>query len=176
MGGIMSIALKETKTEISESELAQRVAVIKRFKELLIQQRERFRSYLAVLDRQQLLIGYGSADEITAHVELEEQIVADIFSIQKVIDPLEIMYNTIGTDADGLGTFVTINDVPALKATLEDLKTQAVVRSGRNRDLLSSRMEEINSNIQTIKNNPFLSKTRFSMYQNAAPATIDILG
>ncbi len=172
----MPVALTETKIEISESELAQRVAVIKRFKELLVQQRERFRSYLTVLDKQQLLIGYGSAEEITAHVELEEQIVADIFSIQKVIAPLEIMYNTIGTDADGLGTFITIKDVPELQATLEDLKTQAVVRSVRNRDLLSSRMEEINSSLQTIKNNPFLSKARFSMYQNAAPATIDIMG
>jgi len=172
----MPVALNETKTEISDSELAQRVAVIKRFKELLVQQRERFRSYLAVLDRQQLLIGYGNAEEITAHVELEEQIVADIFSIQKVIDPLEIMYNTIGTDADGLGTFITINDVPGLKATLEELKTQAVVRSVRNRDLLSSRMEEINTDIQKIKNNPFISKTRFSLYQNATPATIDIMG
>jgi len=184
----MPVALKETKTEISESELAQRVAVIKRFKELLIQQRERFRNYLAVLDRQQLLIGYGSADEITAHVELEEQIVADIFSIQKVIEPMEVMYNAVGGAAQGggadadsddlskFGTFITINDVPALKATLEDLKTQAVVRSVRNRDLLSSRMEEINADIQTLKNNPFISKARFSLYQNAVPASIDIMG
>jgi hypothetical protein len=180
----MLVALNKRKTEISESELAQRVAVIKRFKELLVQQRERFRSYLAVLDKQQLLIGYGSADEITAHVELEEQIVADIFSIQKVIAPLEIMYNAAGAAADNaaaadlsdLGTFITINDVPELQATLEDLKNQAAVRSGRNRDLLSRRMEEISSSLQTIKNNPFLSKARFSMYQNATPATIDIMG
>jgi hypothetical protein len=192
----MPAALKERKTSkkrsssISEDELAQRVAVIKRFKELLIQQRDRFRSYLSVLDRQQLLIGYGSADEITAHVELEEQIVADLFSIQKVIAPLEIMYNATGAaagataddaasadsgDLSNLGTFITINDVPELQATLEDLKNQAVVRSVRNRDLLSKRMEEINSDIQTIKNNPFISKARFALYQNA-PTTIDIMG
>jgi len=204
-------SLSKSGSSISEDELAQRVAVIKRFKELLVQQRERFRSYLAVLDRQQLLIGYGSADEITAHVELEEQIVADIFSIQKVIAPLEIMYNAVGaavgaaagtatgaaadnaavaavgaavgaaagadpSDLSNLGTFITINDVPELQATLEDLKKQAVVRSARNRDMLSSRMEEINSSLQTLKNNPFLAKARFALYQNAAPATIDILG
>jgi len=185
----MPLALKERKTSvkssssISEDELAQRVAVIKRFRELLIQQRERFRSYLAVLDRQQLLIGYGSPDEITAHVELEEQIVADIFSIQKVIEPMEVMYNATGaaTDADScdlsdLGTFITINDVPELKATLEGLKTQAAARSAQNRDLLSGRMEEINSNIQIIKNNPFLSKTRNALYQNVSPSLVDVLG
>jgi hypothetical protein len=200
MGGIMPAALKERKTSIksrssiSEEELAQRVAVIKRFKELLIQQRERFRSYLAVLDRQQLLIGYGSADEITAHVELEEQIVADIFSIQKVIAPLEIMYNAVSNatgaatgaadnaacadpdDLNNLGSFITINDVPEIQAALEDLKNQAVVRSVRNRDLLSRRMEEINTDIQTIKNNPFLSKARNALYQNVSPSLVDVMG
>jgi hypothetical protein len=183
----MPVALKEKKSKISESELAQRVAVVKRFKELLVQQRDRFQSYLTVLDKQQLLIGYGSADEITAHVELEEQIVADIFSIQKVIEPMEVMYNAAGgaigdatgaasCDLSDLGTFITINDVPALKASLEDLKTQAAVRSGQNRDLLSKRMEEINTNIQTIKNNPFLSKARNALYRNVSPSMIDITG
>jgi len=181
----MPVALKERKTTISDSELAQRVAIVKRFKELLIQQRDRFRSYLTVLDRQQLLIGYGSADEITAHVELEEQMVADIFSIQKVIEPMEVMYNACGggasdaadsCDLSDLGAFITINDVPELKATLEDLKTQAVVRSGQNRDMLSRRMEEINSDIQTIKNNPFLSKARNALYQNVSPSLVDVMG
>jgi len=172
----MSVALTETKPTISEEELAQRVAVVRRFKELLEQQRDRFRTYLAVLDSQQLLIGYGGAEEITAHVELEEQIVADIFSIQKVIAPLEIMYNTIGTDADGLGTFITVNDIPGLQATLEDLKTQAVTRSAQNRDLLSDRMEEIDTEIQAIKNNPFISKARNALYQNVSPSLVDVMG
>jgi len=165
----MPTALKERKTIISDSELAQRVAVIKRFKDLLVQQCERFRSYLAVLDRQQLLIGIDSADEIIAHVELEEQIVADIFSIQKVIDSMEVMYNSTGP-------YLPANDVLELKATLEELRIQAAVRSGQNRDLLSSRMEEINRDIQAIKNNPFMSTVRFSLYQNAAPSLVDIMG
>jgi len=181
----MSVALTERKSTISEEELAQRVAVVKRFKELLVQQRDRFRSYLAVLDRQQLLIGYGSAEEITAHVELEEQIVADIFSIQKVIAPLEIMYNAGNTEngATGTadagnelgGTFITINDVPELQAALEDLKNQAAIRSAQNRDMLSGRMAEIDSEIQTIKNNPFISKARKALYQNVSPSLVDVM-
>jgi hypothetical protein len=163
----MSAAL--IKTKISEDDLTQRMAVVKRFKELLEQQRERFRSYLAELDRQRLAIGTGNTDEIIAHVELEEQIVEDIFSIQKVIDPLEIMYNSAGP-------YLPVNDVSALKAALEDLKIQAAARSGQNRDLLSGRMAEINSEIQAIKNNPFISKARNALYQNAAPSLVDILG
>lgn len=163
------MALTETKTEISEGELTQRMAVVKRFKELLEQQRERFRSYLTELDREKLAIGTGNTDEIIAHVGLEEQIVEDIFSIQKVIDPLEIMYNAAGP-------YLPANDVSSLKAALEDLKLQAAVRSGQNRDLLSGRMAEINSEIQAIKNNPFISKTRQALYQNVTPSLVDIMG
>jgi len=165
----MSAALTETKTEISEGELTQRMAIVKRFKELLEQQRERFRVYLSELDRERLAIGTGNADEIIAHVKLEEQIVEDIFSIQKVIDPLEIMYNAAGP-------YLPANDVSALKTTLEDLKLQAAARSGQNRDLLSGRMAEINSEIQAIKNNPFISKARQALYQNVTPSLVDIMG
>jgi len=162
----MPVALTETETKISEGELTQRMAVVKRFRELLEQQRDRFRSYLTELDRQRLAIGTGSADEIIAHVELEEQIVEDIFSIQKVIDPLEIMYNSAGP-------YLPANDVSVLKAALEDLKIQAAARSGQNRDLLSGRMADINSEIQAIKNNPFISKVRNAI---AVPSLVDIMG
>jgi hypothetical protein len=165
----MPAALTEIKTKISEGELTQRMAVVKRFRELLEQQRERFRSYLTELDRQRLAIGTGSAEEIIAHVELGEQIIEDIFSIQKVIDPLEIMYNAAGP-------YLPANDVSALKTALEDLKLQAAAQSGQNRDLLSSRMADVNSEIQAIKNNPFISKARNALYQNAAPSLVDIMG
>jgi len=163
----MSAALTESK--ISESELTQRMAVVKRFKEVLEQQRDRFRSYLSTLDRQQLAIKTGGADEIIANVEMEEQIVAEIFSIQKVLDPLEVMYNAAGP-------YLPANDVSPLKASLEELKIQAAARSGQNRNLLSDRMADIKSKIHAIKNNPFMSKVRFSLSQNAAPSMIDVMG
>ena len=68
--------------EIDSAELAQRVAVLKRFKILLTQQRDRFRSYLDLLDKQQNIIESGCAEELLSYVEIEEKIVADIFSIQ----------------------------------------------------------------------------------------------
>jgi len=145
------------------------MAVVKRLKELLAQQSERFRSYLSVLDKQRLAIDTGSAEQIAAHVEIEEQLIADIFSIQKAIDPLEVMYNA-------MGPYLPANDVSDLKNALENLKTRAALKSGQNRDLLSGRMDTINTEIQVLKNNPFLSKARNSMYQNAAPSLVDITG
>jgi len=156
-------------TPISADELAQRVAILRRFRELLIQQRERFHNYLAALEKQQNVIESGSIEELLAHVELEEQIIADIFSIQKVIDPLEDMYQSAIPYSSG-------DDIPALKVTLENLKSQAAARSVHNRDLLSSRMAEIRTEIAELRNNPFANKVR-SAYENSMSASlIDIKG
>ena len=146
--------------EISSAELSQRVAVVKRFRELLKAQRDRFNAYLFSLDRQKDAIEGGTADDLLHHVELEEKIVSDIYSIQKVIDPLEKMYKF--SDGDGIS---------GLKESLKNLKSEAVVRSGRNKQLLSRRMSELRTEIRGLRNNPYARRGAIS-----APAHIDIRG
>ncbi|MDR2304306.1 MAG: flagellar biosynthesis protein FlgN [Treponema sp.] len=146
--------------EIDGEELSRRIIVVKRFRALLQEQRDHFRSYLEVLDRQKDVIEKGSTESLLNHVELEEKIVADIFAIQKVIDPLEKMYQAVVSDYNRTETFHTQENtgVPALKAALESLKTEAAVRSGENRELLSKRMEEIRDEIKILRGNPYLQK------------------
>jgi len=160
----MSVLYKKTTAVagIDAAELAQRVAVLKRFKTLLTQQRDRFRSYLDLLDKQQSIIESGSAEELLSYVEIEEKIVADIFSIQKVIDPLEDMYYSISSQRvpiDGQA-----DEVPSLKESLENLKNEAVVRSAQNKELLSKRMTEIRAEITTLRNNPYVVSNKRSSY------------
>jgi hypothetical protein len=156
-------------TPVDANELARRVALLRRFRELLIRQREHFQGYLAALEKQQTVIESGSAEELLAHVELEEQIVADIFSIQKVIDPLEDMYQAVIPLSPA-------DDVPALKSALENLKNQAAIRFTQNKDLLSSRMAQMRAEIKNLRNNPFANQAR-SMYQNSVSASlVDISG
>jgi len=159
--------------KIDDEELAQRVALLKRFRELLIKQRERFQRYLITLDKQQAVIESGSSGELAEYIELEEQIVADIFSIQKVIDPLELMYNAAGSAA--ASTYPS-DDVPALKSALKELKDQVVVRSARNRELLSSRMDDIRSEIIEMRNNPLINAARTAYNQSGTASLIDIEG
>jgi len=154
---------------INTSELNQRVAVIKRFKELLSAQRDRFRAYLESLDKQADTIQNGSAEDLMHYVELEEKIVRDIFSIQKVIDPLENMYHGVKKDisvAEG-------NEVSGLKEALNELKTEAITRSERNKELLSRRMTSLRSEIKSLRNNPY-AKRRFN--SDPAPSIIDLKG
>jgi hypothetical protein len=165
----MTVTAAIDRSSVGASELTQRIALLRRFRDLLIQQRDRFRSYLAVLENQQFHIESGNAEELLSYVEMEEQIVADIFSIQKVIDPLEILYKAVIPNS-------TPSDVPALKAVLEDLKTQTITRSVHNRELLSTRMTQIRFEINALRNNPFVKASR-SLYQSSGAASlIDIKG
>jgi hypothetical protein len=159
-------------------ELARRVAILRRFRTLLQEQRDRFRRYLEVLDKQQDIIESGSVDDMLNHVELEEKIVADIFSIQKVIDPLEAMYQTlVPSPARASPRAESADDVPGLKTALEDLKNEAVIRSSRNRELLSRRMAALRSEINILRNNPYAANARRSAFPNGSTASlIDIKG
>jgi len=166
--------------EISSAELTQRVAILKRFKTLLTQQRDRFRSYLVLLDKQQNVIESGSTEDLLSYVEIEEKIVADIFSIQKVIDPLEEMYYTVVSPANQqIRAVHRITDdgndeVPSLKASLEKLQSEAVIRSTKNKELLSKRMLELRSEIKALRNNPYAGR---NAYRSAvSPSIVDIQG
>jgi hypothetical protein len=165
---------------ISPGELAQRVAILKRFRTLLTQQRDRFRSYLEVLDTQKNIIETGDPDELLAHVELEEKIVADIFSIQKVIDPLEDMYRAAlsGFESSRHAPLAAGRDpeeVQSLKAALEGLKKEAVIRSTRNKELLSRRMAELRTEIKALRNNPYTAR-RSAFSDAGAASLVDISG
>ena len=158
-------------TVISQAELTQRVAILKRFKGLLNQQRDRFRNYLALLETQETVIGSSTGEAILAHVELEEQIVADIFSMQRVINPLEDMYRTV------IPHDFADDEIPVLKTSLEDMKIQVQAQSAKNRELLSVRMAGIRTEMNMLKDHPFIRNVQRSMYGNTVTASlVDVQG
>jgi hypothetical protein len=166
--------------EIDPAELAQRVSVLKRFKTLLTQQRDRFRNYLELLDKQESVIKSGSAEDLLSYVEIEEKIVADIFSIQKVIDPLEEMYYSVVSGLSpqkATAKTESSDEVPSIKASLEKLKNEAVMRSTKNKELLSKRMLELRSEITALRNNPYAKSARRTNFNDSNTASlVDIKG
>jgi len=184
----MAILIEEANSQasandsIDQAELAQRVAVLRRFKTLLTQQRDRFHSYLNLLEKQQNVIEKGTAEELLSYVEIEEKIVADIFSIQKVIDPLEEMYYTLTAGQKpqvkkAEDSSSSQDEVPSLKASLEKLKSEAVIRSTKNKELLSKRMLELRSEIKALRNNPYAANAKRSAFGGINTASlIDIKG
>jgi len=165
--------------DISAGELGQRIAIIRRFKELLKAQRDRFQAYLGALDKQKDVIERGTTDDLLRHVELEEKIVEDIFSMQKVIDPLEKMYQSIKPETGAAPTARPVevqsgvDEVSSLKEALQGLKAEAVIRSDRNRELLSKRMAELRSEIKSLRLNAYAIRKFDS---GAEPSLVDLKG
>jgi hypothetical protein len=151
----------------SSEELSQRVAALRRFRELLVQQRAKFEGYLKVLDFERADIESGDVDKLSAHVEIEESIVSEIFTFQKVIDPLERMYKSAYPAAEA-------GDLPELRSALDALKDEVLRRNAENRALLKRRMELVRAEIAGFRN-PLAS--RASVYaRQGGGALVDISG
>jgi hypothetical protein len=152
---------------VSEAEVASRVMLLKRFRTLLLQQRERFESYITVLDKQKDKIEAGSVEDLVAHVELEEKIIDDIIAIQKVIEPMQAIIPPTALTASP--------DVGHITSTIETLRVEAANRVTRNKNLLQSRMGDIRSEINALRANPFARRS--SLFTSGQPPTfIDIQG
>ena len=81
--------------KITQEELNERVALLKKFRSLLEQQRNKFREYLTVLEKQQDSINDENTEKLLAHTEIEQQVVQNLSNLQKVIVPMTKMYNSI---------------------------------------------------------------------------------
>ncbi len=145
---------------ISEQELSERVALLKKFRSLLQQQRDKFREYLTVLEKQENSIETENADAILAHTELEQQVVSNIMSLQKVIVPMTDLYRSRVSESAGTAEEEKA-DVAALQTDLNDLQGKVLAQNKRNRDLLRTHLASIRTQISTLRN-PY--KTRRSVY------------
>ncbi|UTC66899.1 MULTISPECIES: flagellar biosynthesis protein FlgN [unclassified Treponema] len=132
------------KKTLSRQEIDQRVAVLKRFKELLQEQRKKFSDYLVVLETQERSIHNDNIDALVHHTELEQSIIGDIFTIQKVIDPIEEMYRFGMPDKDD-------TEVVKLKSDLDKLQVQVIDQNKKNRELLQSRIADLRQEMISIK-------------------------
>ena len=143
--------------KLNDSEIAERVAVLKRFRSLLEQQRLKFREYLTVLEKQEKSISDENTDAVLQNTELEESIIAEIFTIQKVIDPLEYMYTNICKNEH--------SDIPHLKTDLDDLQKRVLAQNKRNRELLQTHITGLRQQIASLKR-PYAHKE--SIYASTA--------
>jgi|WetSurMetagenome_2_1015567.scaffolds.fasta_scaffold938638_1 hypothetical protein len=139
-----------------------KVAVLKRLREMLLRQKEKFQSYLSLLEQEESSIVGGDTERLLSQVELEKTIIAEIFTLKKVIAPLETLY----TAAYPLSE----STVPRLREALQDMGQELVARNGRNRALLKERMEELRREISTLRAWPRSA----SPFAEVVPSLVDI--
>jgi hypothetical protein len=149
---------------LDTKEVTQRVAILKRLKKLLLAQRDKFRTYLDVLEHQETDIAEGDTHKLEAHVELEKSIVKEIYAFQKVIDPLQDMYRMVYPHREEEG------EVPAIRDSLERIKEEVLVRNKQNQDLLDSSMTQVRGKIKGLRSLRKLTGIRAT---ESVPSLID---
>jgi ribosomal protein RSM22 (predicted rRNA methylase) len=153
---------------LTDQEYKQRVAVLKRFREMLVTQREKFSSYLDVLERQRDDIKKGDADAMVAHAEIEQSIVSEIFTFQKVINPLEDMYKSAYKAAE------MPEEIARIQENLDELKTEVLKRNQENQVLLKQRLGDLRQEIRGLRV-PY-GKANNVYGSVPAPSLVDISG
>lgn len=134
--------------ELSKEELDERVAVLRRFRTLLEQQRKKFQEYLNVLEKQQNSIEREDPEAIIAHAELEQQVVAGISNLQRVIAPINEMYN-LSVKGSNLKEEKTVSD---LKDELSNLQLKVLEQNNRNRAMLREHLTLIRKQLDNFRN------------------------
>ena len=144
---------------ISQEELEERVAIIHRFKALLEQQRGKFQEYLTVLEKQQDSITTENPENLLAHTELEQQIVKNLSSLQKVIVPLKKLYNAGTADAGAADAAREDAEIKKIQDELSDLQMKVLKQNEINRDLLKVHIGQLRTQMENFKN-PYKNNRR----------------
>ncbi len=131
------------KMGISQDELDERVAIVKRFRDVLEQQRDKFREYLTVLEKQHEKIASGDAESVEIHSKIQERIVVSIGELQKVVAPMEALYKR---------THASDSYIPEIQTELLALKQKAGMQNALNQDLLRLRLKDVQKEMLSFKN------------------------
>lgn len=148
--------------ELTNEELNERVALLRKFRALLEQQRSKFQEYLTVLEKQQDSISKEDPEALLAHTELEQQVVKNIANLQKVIVPMTRMYKAGNPEMAGAEQ----ESISKIQNELNDLQNKVLNQNKINRDLLRVHIDSIRQQIQNF-NNPY--KNNRSVYSQKQP-------
>lgn len=140
--------------------IEERVRLLNRLRRMLVLQREKFRSYLHVLEKQEDAIINIDSEALEVQMSVEHQIIQDIRSVQKVITPLDVMYQKLYPNKKG--------DITQLQERLEHLRGQAIIHNAHNRELLTRHRDELKKQIAAFR----IPRSRKSVYANEAQTSM----
>lgn len=156
--------------ELTDEELNERVAILRRFRTLLEQQRSKFQEYLNVLEKQENAISVEDTNAIINHAELEQQVVAGIKNLQKVIVPMSEMYKSSAKNANSESD----KSVESIQNELEKLQGKVLEQNQKNRELLKKHLVQIRSQIENFKNPYRKNRSVYASAQNAHGSLIAV--
>ena len=126
-----------------EEEIEQRVNILKKLKETLLRQREKFHAYLGLLEKEEESIAAGNIDRLEVQIRMEEEIVQEITNFQKIILPLDELYSRAYP--------VKEKSIPMLRDSLEKVRQRVLQRNKKNRVLLREKMSSVRHEIKSLR-------------------------
>lgn len=129
---------------LTQNEIDERTAILKRLRHLLEQQRIKFKEYLHLLEQQEQNIKTENVEAVSAQAELEQSIVTNIINLQRVIKPMEDLYRSVYPKDE--------EHIPQMRADLEKLQNQVLIQNEHNRELIKTNIVQIRNQISKIKN------------------------
>ena len=151
---------------LSETEIEERTAILRRLRQLLEQQRAKFREYLEVLEKQETSIRDENVSALTAQAELEQQIVFNISNLQRVIKPMEDFYRSVYHGEEEY--------IPKIQADLTHIQEQVLEQNRKNRELLKSNIVMIRNKLAQMKN-PYSGNQSIYASQMNTATLVDIM-
>ncbi len=147
----------------TDKEIEQRIALLRRLREILTAQRKKFSNYLALLEREEEIIRNGNLEKLESQVEVEQCIISEIFTLKKVIRPLDELYRKAYPLKE--------KSISNLESSLENIKKQVLAKNEKNRLLLKEKMALLRQEIKDLRSG-YSMKSPFR--EIGTPTLVDI--
>ncbi len=142
-------------------------AVVKRIRYLLEQQQEVFQKYLRVLEKQELKIIAEDTEAMFVHTQIAQQLLNKIQSLQKVLNPLQSVYQNISVPLQAS------SDIINAQNTINILQQKASIQNKKNQALLHKHMQLLKHRIESL-HNPYKSTRSIYARQDSNGIIIQI--
>ena len=117
--------------------------IVRKLHEALACQRDRLGRYLQQLERQERAIRDEDLAAIREHVAVEQEALAEMHALQRVIDPLEGLYAAAHPRRE--------SSVPALRRSLSAVREKVLARNEINHQLLQERLSTVREEIHELR-------------------------
>ena len=122
--------------------MAQVVQILKLMREYLTRQRDGFKSYLSLLEKEEEAILRDDSEKLEYYIRIEQSIVLEICTLQRVINPLEEIYLRAYPEKE--------DSIQELEDSLNRLKEKVLLKNKNNRQVLKERLESLRQEIKSL--------------------------
>lgn len=138
--------------------------IAKKIRKNLLDQKKRLEKYLTILEKEGDDIENADADKLLLHIEIEKDIVNELVSFKKILEPLEVMYYNSPYKKD--------ESLIDIKSSITNLSDQIKVKSDENKEKLEIVLENVKTDLKSNKKNNVAK----SVYGNVDSRLVDICG